>query len=155
MDEAACGYDHSPDGSELLVRFGPSLKVDVGFDRKFIVGFGDLPKPGAKGLDALIDTGAQDSYIDGPLVTGLGLPMIDKDAVSTALGTQVVSLHLTQIHVVALGSLIWGQFAALNLRENGIEFDVVLGRTFLQNYLFTYDGTTGRATIAKSQTAKR
>lgn len=150
MDEALCGYDHAPKGSELLVRFGPALKVDVGFDPDFVAGFGDLPKPASRGLEALIDTGAQDSYIDSPLANEFGLPLINKDTVSTALGTQDVSLHLAQIHVVALGSLILGSFAAVNLRENGIEFDVLLGRTFLQHYLFTYDGATGGATIRKS-----
>jgi hypothetical protein len=56
MNEAPCGYDHAPSGSMLLVRHGPSLKVDL---------------------------------------------------------------------------------------------DVLLGRTFLQSYVFTYDGPTGRAAIRK------
>jgi hypothetical protein len=51
--------------------------------------------------------------------------------------------------VIALGNVILGRFAAVSLRENGIEFDVLLGRRFLRNYIFTYDGTTGRATVAK------
>ncbi|MBV9989946.1 MAG: hypothetical protein JOZ72_01520 [Alphaproteobacteria bacterium] len=81
MDEALCGYDHAPKGGELLVRFGPSLKVDIGFDSKFVAGFGDLPEPDLQGLDALIDTGASESYIDRRLATELNLVLIDKDAV--------------------------------------------------------------------------
>lgn len=56
---------------------------------------------------------------------------------------------MAQIHIVALDTLILGRFAAVNLRENGIEFDVLLGRSFLQNHHFSYDGPTGRATIRK------
>ena len=142
MNEAPCGYDHAPSGSTLLVRHGPSLKVDLGFDPDFVTGFGDFPKPGMKGLDALIDTGAHDTYIDRSLVAELGLPLIDQDIVGTATGTERVNIHLAQIHVIALGSLILGRIAAVGLRENGFEFDVLLGRTFLQNYVFTYDGPT-------------
>lgn len=149
MDEAPCGYDHSPAGRDLLVRYGPSLKVDFGFDPDFVAGFGEIPKLGLKGLDALIDTGAHDSYIDNSLVDELGLPLIDQDTASTALGTERVNIHLGQIYVVALRRLIYGRFAAVNLRENGIEFDVLLGRTFLRDYVFTYDGTTGRAAIGR------
>jgi predicted aspartyl protease len=133
------------------VRFGPSLKVDVGFDTNFVAGFGGPPKPGLKGLDALIDTGAQESYIDRTLVAELGLPLINRDAVGSALGSAVVDIHLAQVRVLALDTLILGRFAAVNLRENGIEFDALLGRTFLQNYHFSYDGPSGRATISKPE----
>lgn len=149
MDEASCGYDHAPRGSELLVRFGPSLKVDVGFDPNFVAGFGGPPAPGLKGLDALIDTGAQESYIDRALVTQLDLPLINRDAVGSALGSAVVDIHMAQVRVIALDTLILGRFAAVNLRENAIEFDMLLGRTFLENYVLTYEGPTGRATIRK------
>lgn len=155
MDEALCGYDHAPRGAELLVRFGPSLKVDVGFDPNFVAGFGGPPTPGLKGLDALIDTGAQESYVDRALVAELGLPLINRDTVGSALGSAVVDIHMAQVRVVALDMLIFGQFAAVNLRENDIAFDVLLGRAFLENYIFTYEGPTGRATIRKAESLKR
>src|SRR6202012_4856847 len=107
-------------------------------------GFGDLPAPNAHGLDAMIDTGASDNYLDRDMADRLALPLIDQGEAATPLGTELVNVHLVQIHVIALDKVIFGKFAAVNLRANGIEFDVLLGRTFLQDYVFTYDGTTGR-----------
>jgi hypothetical protein len=151
MNEAQCGYDHAPGGRgrTLLAQYGPSLKVDLGFDPKFVAGFGDLPSPNERGLDAMIDTGASDNYLDRAMADRLALPLIDQDEAATPLGTETVNLYLAQVHVIALNKVIFGKFAVVNLRANRIEFDVLLGRTFLQDYLFTYDGTIGRATIQK------
>ena len=151
MIEAQCGYDHAPAGRgrALLAHYGPSLIVNIGFDPDFVSGFGDVPKPDEKGLDALIDTGASDNYLDRALTDAMALPLIDQDEISSPLGKQVVNLHLAQFHIIALKKVISTKVASVNLRANGIEFDVLLGRTFLQDYVFTYDGTTGRAAIKR------
>ena len=149
MNQAQCGYDHAPAGPDLLVRYGPSLKVNLGFDPNYVAGFRKPPQPTERGLDALIDTGASESYIDGALAVQHQLPLIDQDSVGAALGTEIVNIYLAQVHVIALDAVILGRFAAVSLRSNGIESDVLLGRTFLRDYVFTYDGTTGRVTIAR------
>ena len=151
MNEAPCGYDHAPKGQgpALLVRHGPSLKINVGYDRNYVAGFGGFPKPDAEHLDALIDTGASDTFIDESLASDLRLPLIDRADVSTARGVERVNIYFGQIRVVAVGGIVIGKFAAVRLRSGGIDVDAVLGRTFLQNYVFLYDGTIGKATLRR------
>jgi predicted aspartyl protease len=149
MNEAQCGYSHSPKGGDLLVLHGPSLKVDIGLDRNYVAGFGGRPKLDIKGIDALIDTGASEDFIDQSLATELGLPLVDRRSVSAALSTDMANVYMAQIHVIALDRVILGRFAALALRSNDFAFDVVLGRTFLRRHSFTYDGRTGDVVIRR------
>jgi predicted aspartyl protease len=149
MNEAPCGYDHALNGPALLVRHGPSLKVDVGYDQNYVAGYGGFPKPDAEHLDALIDTGASDTFIDEALASDLKLPLIDRADVSTVRGVERVNIYLGQMRVVAADGIVIGKFAAVRLRSSGIDVDAVLGRTFLQNYVFLYDGTTGKATLRR------
>jgi hypothetical protein len=61
MPDAQCGFDDIPggaSGSALLVGYGPTLLVDIGFDAAFIPKGGNRPTPGMTGIRALVDTGA-------------------------------------------------------------------------------------------------
>ena len=151
MNEAPCGYDHASNGRgpALLVRHGPLLKIDIGYDRNYVAGFGGFPKPSVEHLDALIDTGASDTFIDEALASELKLPLIDRADVSTARGIERVNIYFGQIRVVAVDGIVIGKFAAVRLRSGGIDVDAVLGRTFLRNYVFLYEGTTGKATLRR------
>lgn len=70
-----CGFRDSKDISaqDSLLKFGPTLKVDIGLDLDFLsAGSGepDLPR---KGLFALVDTGASECFIDSFLADSLKL----------------------------------------------------------------------------------
>lgn len=67
MAQADCGFDSvegGASGSELLVRFGPTLLVDIGFDQNYRPRPSAAPVPGMRGIQALVDTGATESCID-------------------------------------------------------------------------------------------
>jgi hypothetical protein len=64
-------------GSDLLSFYGPTIKVDIGFDAGFVGGISqiNIPTPGIKGINALVDTGASESCIDSMLAAQLNLPI--------------------------------------------------------------------------------
>jgi predicted aspartyl protease len=147
MNEAKCGYDHSPRGADLLVEFGPSLKVDIGFDPHYAAGTAHRPTLSEKGLNALIDTGASDSFIDRSLAAKLKLNLVDKDVVTGAFGTQYVNMYLVQISVLALDVVLQDKFAVVDLETGGFDCHLLLGRTFLRHFELTYHGPSGLAVI--------
>jgi predicted aspartyl protease len=70
----------------MLVVYGPTLSVDIGFDPAFVPGIPVMISiPGMAGIDALVDTGATECCIDSLLATQLNLPVIDKRQVHRAL----------------------------------------------------------------------
>jgi len=153
MPAASCGYQGAPTkevGATLLISYGPNLRVDVGFDRKWVWGprHKKPPKPGIAQIDALVDTGAQESCIDNLLAGQLQLPMIDRRKVGGVTGVDEVNVHLGQICVPSLRFVIYGSFCALPLKESGLLYQVLLGRTFLNHCSMHYDGKTGSVTIA-------
>lgn len=58
-----------------------------------------------------------------------------------------VDVFLGQIHVERLRYTISGQFAGVPLKEHGHRQQVLLGRTFLQNFKLLYDGRSAEVTI--------
>jgi predicted aspartyl protease len=64
-------------------------------------------------LDALIDTGAAESCIDGNLAQALKLPHIDRDERLGAFGAKEVDIYLAQLHIPELEMTIYGRFAAV------------------------------------------
>jgi predicted aspartyl protease len=146
MPEVDCGFKDVPGGAtgaDLLVFYGPTLLVDIGFDPNFKPTVGSVPVPGMAGIAALVDTGATESCIDSVLATQLNLPVVDKRMMSGAHGSQEVNVHIAQVRVPSLGHVIWGQFAAVHLAAGGQPHKALLGRTFLNAFTFTYDGKTG------------
>jgi predicted aspartyl protease len=150
--QTKCGFDSQLGGAsgvDLLVAFGPTLLVDIGFDPGFkptppiLV----LPVPGIKGIDALVDTGATESCIDNFLATQLNLPIADRRPISGIHGSRLANMHLAQIHVPALNFTIYGMFAAVDLVGGGQRHKALIGRTFLQNYTMIYEGRTGTVTL--------
>ena len=152
MPETKCGFDSVPEGasgSELLVAYGPTLRVDIGFDPAYNPkNLGQIPVPGISGIAALVDTGATESCIDSLLAIQLNLPVVDRRKVAGVHGSQEVNLHLAQIHVASLGFTIYGRFAAVHLAAGGQPHKALIGRTFLRNYKMTYEGYTGNVVIS-------
>lgn len=138
------GFRDSKDvpAKDLLVRLGPTLRVDVGFDPDY-----DGTKPQTppnlpvKAAWALIDTGASICCIDAALAMHLNLPIIDQRTCSGISGAVEVNMHLAQIHAPSLNFTIYGSFAAVDLA--GGQHPVLIGRDFLRHFKMTYDGPTG------------
>jgi predicted aspartyl protease len=154
MPETLCGFDNIAGGAparELLVAWGPTLMVDVGFDPNFTSEdvTKKAPTPGIKGIRALVDTGASESCIDNLLAGQLNLPIVDRRAISGVHGSQVVNMYMAQIHVPSLAFTIYGAFAGVDLAAGGQVHSVLIGRTFLQNFTMVYEGLTGTVKLSR------
>ncbi len=153
MPKTKCGFNDGPDGSSgsvLLVRFGPTLLVNIGFDKnyKYSPNSSQKPIPGITNLSALVDTGATESCIDIQLATKLNLPIVDQRYISGVGGKHLTNMYLAQIHIPSLNFTIYGIFAGVNLLEGGQSHYALIGRTFLQGFTMIYEGRTGTVTLS-------
>jgi hypothetical protein len=150
MARALCEFSN-PDhkiGRGLLAQIGPTLRVDIGFDTNHDRRSENLPDLAAKGVHALIDTGASLNCIDVGLAMQLELPVIDRGRVNGSAGAHEVNMHLGHVLIPALSKSIFGAFAGINLAAGRHPHVAVLGRTFLQDFVLYYDGRTGLAYIS-------
>ncbi|MBL7864480.1 MAG: hypothetical protein JNK10_06375 [Cyclobacteriaceae bacterium] len=150
MPEAQCGFDAVPggaSGSELLMNLGPTIMVDIGFDKQWNTKMPSAPIPGIKGVRALVDTGATESCIDDLLAVQLNLPVFDERPIGGVGGKHMVKMYLAQIRIPVLGSNIVGAFAGVHLQAGGQTHKALIGRTFLQHLTMTYDGKSGKVTL--------
>lgn len=152
MARTKCGFDSVPGGAtggQMLAVYGPTLKVDIGFDPAFVPGIpGVIPVPGMTGIDALVDTGATECCIDSLLAAQLSLPIIDKRLVAGVHGCQEVNMHLAQIRAPSLDSTVYGVFAGVHLTAGGQVHRALMGRTFLQALTMIYEGRTGTVVLS-------
>ena len=146
MPTTHCGF---PDQPNELIRYGPTLYVDIGFDASFIPAEGSVPNLQAKLLPALVDTGAMESCIDSALAQVLNLPIVNRRNVSGAHGAAPVNVHLAHIYVPSLNHTIYGQFAGVHLTAGGQPHTALIGRTFLQRFTMTYNGATGDVVLER------
>lgn len=151
MPETKCGFESVPggaSGADLLVAYGPTLLVDIGFDPAYKqVG---VPVPGLRGIGALVDTGAGESCIDSLLAAQLNLPIVDRRTVAGVHGSQEVNMHLAQVHVPSLNFTVYGAFAGVALAAGGQFHKALIGRTFLQHYTMVYEGRTGAVKLSSA-----
>jgi hypothetical protein len=150
MVETNCGFNDGDgvSGQALLAAWGPTLHVDIGFDPDFKPGQGPLPKPGLKGIEALVDTGASISCIDNILAVQLALPVIDRRPIAGAHGRGDANLYFAQVHVPSLKFTIYGEFVGVDLQAGGQRHRALIGRSFLMHFKMIYDGRTGIVTIS-------
>jgi predicted aspartyl protease len=143
-------------GGQLLMFVGPTIKVEVDFDPAF---FHTDPAQihatmvarsvsASQLVDALVDTGAQESCIDEELAKTLQLPLIDQGKASGVGGPDVFNMYLGHIRIVALNHIQYGRFLGVKLREGNQPHRAILGRSVLQAMIFSYDGRTGACTLA-------
>jgi len=147
IDDLASGVS----GAALLVSYGPTIQVDIGFDPNFKPNpKAPVPAPmaGIQGQHALVDSGASECCIDSLLAAELKLPIVDRRPVSGVHGKEEVNIHLAQIHVPSLGHIMYGRFAGVHLAAGGQVHKAILGRTFLRHFKMAYDGTTGQVLIS-------
>jgi|SRR5215469_2759210 len=152
MVSTKCGFNSGPagSGSDLLASYGPTLRVNIGFDSNFRPNVPGLsPAAGITNVQALVDTGASESCIDGLLAAQLGLPIMDRRPIAGVHGAHMVNVHLAQVVVPFLGNaLIYGAFAAVDLASGGQMHRALIGRTFLRHFTMVYEGRTGTVTIS-------
>jgi predicted aspartyl protease len=151
MLTANCGYQDAPQGPTLLVHFGPRIWVNIGFDPTYNPHQNAPPKAGISNVEALVDTGAQESCIDDLLAAELNLQVIDRRMVVGvgAGGALEVNVHLAQIHIPVLKFTEYGAFAAVPLIASGFRHKAVIGRTFLRHMRMSYDGKSGSVEISR------
>ena len=126
-----------------MIVHGPTIPVDIGFDKNWKIEMPTKPTPGIFGINALIDTGATESCIDDMLATQLNLPVFDERAIAGVGGQHKVKMYLAQIHIPSLGANILGAFAGVHLAAGGQIHSALIGRTFLKNLEMIYNGITG------------
>ncbi|HTQ33089.1 MAG TPA: retropepsin-like aspartic protease, partial [Stellaceae bacterium] len=121
--------------------------VDIGFDAAWEQDYsrGSVPVPGRQGVSALIDTGAQECFIDRDLATALTLPIVDRQEIAGSTGREEVEVYLAQIHVRDLYFTIRGRFCGCIIEED--EYKILIGRSFLEHFSLAYNGKTGRVTL--------
>jgi len=141
---------------DALVRLGPTLQVDIGFDPAL---FGQAlpPIPGATvpplaispiSVPALLDTGAQESSIDEDLAQQLKLPLIDQETRSGISGPIVLNVYLAHIVIPTVGTQ-YGRFTGVYLQKGGQFHKALIGRTMLSDMLLVYDGRNGSVQLAR------
>ena len=151
MPETDCGFSDTPEGvsgSYLLAALGPTIRVNIGFDKAWRAGLSVTPAPAIENVDALVDTGAAVSFIDDFLAVSLKLPCIDKEQpIAGSAGRHLAKMYLAQIYVPSLNWTIYGSFAGVQLQAGGQSHKALLGRTFLQSFKLVYEGKTGKVTL--------
>lgn len=135
--------------SDALEDHGPTLLVQIGFDAAFDHTLpGATPQLAAQPVPALLDTGASQSCMDIGLAARLRLPVIDKGNVAGVGGAVEVPVYLAQIFVPMLGFTQYGRFAGVHLSSGGQLHQALIGRSFLRRMIMTYDGRTGKVSVA-------
>ena len=125
-----------------LERYGPTIVAIVGK-----VAAEGAPQPGVPPVQtvALIDTGATTSCIDEKLAQKLSLPVIDRRYVGGVGGRKKHNVYMAHMVVPALRLESKGAFLGVDLSAYQ---PVLLGRDFLANIILTYNGPSGRITLA-------
>lgn len=151
MPEVQTGFIGDPNqrGPDLLVVFGPTLQVRIGFDPKYRLGASHKIELPPTLHPALVDTGATECCIDTALAVSLGLPVIERGEVAGVSGRMEVDHHLAQIYVPELDFAVGGRFAGVELVAGGLPYRALVGRTFLRYHHLTYDGPSGGVTISR------
>ena len=157
MPTVDCGFRSHAGlaGEDLLVTWGPTLDVQIGFDPGFVSGDRSRPKLDHRLFPALVDTGAQESCIDSSLAAELNLPIVEQATIAGAHGSSVVDLYLAQIHAPALEFTIAGRFAGVHLAAGQQAHRALIGRTFLRWFSMRYEGATGTVVLTSDGESTR
>lgn len=153
MSLAQAGFKTGARGestADLLARLGPTLKVDIGLKGR--VGADGRPDLPAKGVRALIDTGAGGDCIDDDLAQSLGLPVMDEGEISGVGGRHHAFIYTARLWVPPLNRLLFQPFTGVKLRAGEQWHQVILGRGFLRPYRLVYDGRSGQVEIGDATT---
>jgi predicted aspartyl protease len=90
-------------------------------------------------LEGIIDTGASVICLDSRVANRLGLVAINRQAMQVADGSEIIaSIYMAEMSIAGLGFKEWVEVYALPMARPSAR--VLLGRSFLKNYLVTYNG---------------
>ena len=110
------------------------------------------PNPPLVEQQALIDTGAQDCYVDDDLARELRLDLRGSDPVGRirdVRGPQKVLIYSTFILIDRFDIALHDPCPSYKIREMGGDFGVILGRHFLRQMRMLYDGPSGSVTMQR------
>jgi predicted aspartyl protease len=128
-------------------------EVEIGFNPKLS---GTSPRAGSAPLaaipsvrvQALIDTGAQQSCIDEQLAQELHLPLIDQALLSGVSGATIFNVYLA--HIIIPGVVLqYGQFTGVQLQSVDQDHRVLICGALLRDVLLVYDGRSGSVKVAR------
>lgn len=151
MRPAQAGFKSGKGGrtaADLLAELGPTFRVDIGLKSRSLPGA--KPDLAAKGVRALLDTGAGANCIDDGLARSLGLPVTDEGEVSGVGGKTFVKIYTARIYIPDLDRLIFEPLAGARLNEGEQWHRIILGRPFLRPYRMIYDGTSGKVEVVQA-----
>ena len=89
----------------------------------------------------LIDTGASDVCIDYRMAQTLRLRQIDQQTVATPGGSLLAAIYMGVLEIPALSFKRVMPLYALKVAR--ASYNVILGRSFLSEYVVTFDGPNG------------
>ena len=152
MVEIKCGFGSGPagPGCDLLIYYGPTLLVNIGFDSTHdpVSNPQGVPIPGITDVRALVDTGATECCIDSLLAAQLRLPIVNRRQIAGVHGSHLANVYLAQVNVPSLGVTMNGAFAGVDLIAGGQVHSALIGRTFLRHFKMIYEGKTGTVTLS-------
>ena len=151
MPTTRFAFRNSPERSapDALALHGPTLRVEIGFDPDFPSGGSNRPNLPVDRIPALVDTGAEENYIDSTLASQLRLPVLERrQMITSALSSDEVDAYMAQIYIPALEYTIVGNFAGIRLASTHLRHRAVIGRSFLRGFTMLYEGQTGVVTLS-------
>lgn len=94
-------------------------------------------------LEGIIDTGASVICMDARVASRLGLVAINRKQMQVADGSlSMASIYMAEMQIPGLGFRDWVEVYALEMARPSNR--VLLGRSFLKNYVVTYVGGEDR-----------
>ena len=148
MQRVRCG---ASSGRDHLVRIGPCLDVQVGFDPRFHQPVGRPNIPDERRV-ALIDTGASTSCIDEDLAESLGLPSHERDSLTGVIGEPYDARRFTaHLYLPDLAHVYHWEFSGLPLKGRLRDCHLLIGRDLLAFYRLQYDGPAGTVHLETSR----
>lgn len=150
MPTARAGFsgDANRSAQLALVLQGPTLLVNIGLDVEHFLSRDSLPALSEELYPVLVDTGSDQNLIDRSFAERLRLPLVGETIVGGIHGRNPAGTYLAQMYIPELDWLVEEEFPAVSLEDSGFEFAAILGRTFLQHFLMTYDGRTGEVIVS-------
>jgi hypothetical protein len=131
--------------ADLLVRFGPTIVVDIGMKSRSAPG--EPPDLPMKNVKALVDTGAGGDCIDDDLARTLGLQISDEGVISGVGGRHRAFIYTARLYIPSANKLLFQRFTGAKLQQGDQWQRVILGRSFLREYRMTYDGSDGSVSL--------
>ena len=146
MTTVSCGFENNPG---RLVRIGPTLVAEIGYDPNFRPGVQSRPAIPTAPYDALVDTGALVTCIDVDLADELNLSVAGQSAsVAGVLGPGEMPRYRATIHLPDLNATFSGFIIGARLAAGSQRHSVIIGRDFLRRFRMVYDGPTGAVTLS-------